>query len=143
MSRALDDLDPVFEPIAFEIIARAAEHGIPVMITFTRRTAAEQAIAVASGASAVKHSKHQDGLAIDICPYWIYDLHGPDKLQWDASDAAWAVLGSIGERLPRVRWGGRWHQPHDPGHFEYLLDGEHYADIPTTAAAWPLYGVHT
>src|SRR6266496_3145528 len=137
MSRALDDLDPRFLPYAFELIARATEHGVPVMITFTLRSAAEQAVAVASGASSVAHSKHQDGLAIDICPYLIYQEYGPDKLNWKDDDPAWVVLGSIGERMPRIRWGGRWHTPHDPGHFEYLLDDEHHRDIPVTAAAWP------
>ncbi len=119
MSRALDDLDPRFRPLAYALIAKAAEHLIPVMITCTGRTAAEQAVALASGASAVTHSKHQDGLAIDIVPYLIYDAHGPDKLNWTDTDPAWAVLGTIGEALG-LRWGGRWHTPHDPGHFEWI-----------------------
>jgi hypothetical protein len=119
MSRALDDLDPLFKPKAMELLARAAEHLIPCMIINTRRTAAEQAINLANGASSVKYSKHQDGLAIDICPYAIYDANGPDKLDWDDTHPAWTTLGLIGEALG-LRWGGRWHQPHDPGHFEYV-----------------------
>jgi hypothetical protein len=119
MSRALNDLADLFRPLACELIARASEHGVPVMIINTRRTEAEQAVNMMNGTSAVKHSKHQDGLAIDICPYAHYDLHGPDKLQWDSSDPAWDILGAIGEGLG-LRWGGRWRQPHDPGHFEYV-----------------------
>lgn len=141
MSRALDDLDPRFLPLACQLVARASEHLIPVMITFTSRTAAEQAVALASGASKVAHSKHQDGLAIDIVPYAIYQLHGPDKLQWDTKDPAWPILGLIGESLG-LRWGGRWHDPLDPGHFELLLDGERYKDIPITSAAYAFHGVH-
>jgi hypothetical protein len=119
VSRALDDLALVFRPKAFELLARAAEHLIPCMVICTGRTAAEQVIAVATGASSVAHSKHQDGLAIDICPYAIYDVDGPDKLDWNDAHPSWAVLGQIGEGLG-LRWGGRWKQPHDPGHFEYL-----------------------
>lgn len=119
MSRALDDLAPIFRPKAFELLARASEHLIPCMVICTGRTAAEQAVAVATGASAVTRSKHQDGLAIDLCPYSLYQLHGPDKLQWDDADPAWLVLGLIGEAMG-LRWGGRWKSPHDPGHFEYV-----------------------
>lgn len=140
MSRALDDLDPRFTPLAYALIARASEHLLPVLIVFTSRTAAEQAVAVATGASRVVRSKHQDGLAIDICPYDLYQLHGPDKLKWDTNDPAWAILGGLGEALG-LRWGGRWHDPHDPGHFEFLLDGEHYKDIPSTAPAFAIHGI--
>ena len=118
MSRALDDLDPVFKPVAFELLARCVEAGIPVVVVDTRRTAAEQAANVAKGVSWVTRSKHQDGLAIDVCPISQYDAHGPDKLLWEAGDPIWQRLGAIGERLG-LRWGGRWMQA-DLGHFEYV-----------------------
>lgn len=119
MSRLLNDLDPVFLPLAAMLLARATEQLMPVLITCTRRTAAEQAIALASGASSVTHSTHQDGLAIDICPYSQWMEFGEDKLQWNAGDPQWPKLGAIGEALG-LRWGGRWRTPHDPGHFEYV-----------------------
>lgn len=121
MSRALNDLDPRFRPLAVEAIAQIVEHGIAVMIISTGRTAAEQAIAVATGHSWVKHSKHQDGLAIDLCPFETYHLHGADgadKLQWKEDDPAWQMIGKIGEALG-LRWGGRWAQK-DLGHLEYV-----------------------
>ena len=124
-SRLLNDLDPRFRPQAFELIARACEQGTPVIVLDTLRTAAEQATNVANGVSSTFNSKHlaqpPDGksLAIDICPYDVYQLHGPDKLKWDTTDPAWLKLGLIGESLG-LRWGGRWHDPHDPGHFEYV-----------------------
>ena len=116
MSRALDDLDERFKPIVFEFLARTVERGIPVLIVNTRRTAAEQAIHVANGTSWVKYSKHQDGLAIDIVPYLIYQEYGEDKLQWRGDDPIWKKLGAIGERLG-LRWGGHFR---DYGHFEYV-----------------------
>jgi len=117
MSRALNDLDGRFRPIAVELIARCVEAGILLAILNTRRTAEEQAENLAKGVSWVTHSKHQDGLAIDLAPYEIFLEKGPDKLQWDASDPLWAKMGAIGESLG-LRWGGRWKQQ-DLGHFEY------------------------
>ena len=118
MSRALNDLDPRFRPLACELIARAAEAGLAVLIVETRRTAAQQAVNVANGVSWVSHSKHEDGLAIDICPYAQYALYGSDKLEWSPTAPVWDRLGAIGKRLG-LRWGGDWAQ-RDLGHFEYL-----------------------
>jgi D-alanyl-D-alanine carboxypeptidase-like protein len=64
------------------------------------------------------NSKHLTGDAIDLVPYDVYTLHGPDKLRWDATDRAWQIMGDIGEKLG-LRWGGRWQQK-DMGHFEYV-----------------------
>lgn len=126
MSRSLDDLDKRFQPKAFELIARAASAGIAVLVVDTLRTPEEHAANLAAGTSSTSNSKHlpqpPDGksLAIDLCPYDTYQLHGADKLKWDTSDPAWKVLGAIGEMLG-LRWGGRWKKPHDPGHFELVL----------------------
>ena len=121
MSRALNDLDPQFRPLAVELIARVVEHGIAVMIVCTGRTAAEQAIAVATGHSWVEHSKHQDGLAIDLCPFETWALHGPDKLKWDTDDPVWPILGAIGQGLG-LKWAvvDRQGRRKDLGHFEYV-----------------------
>jgi hypothetical protein len=99
-----------------ELLARCVEAGIAVMIVDTRRTPAEHAANLAAGVSWTPHSKHLDGDAIDICPFYQYSLHGPDKLQWDGGDPAWTTIGQIGELLG-LRWGGRWKQK-DLGHFE-------------------------
>lgn len=125
MSRKLADLSPRFRPYAIELLARLTEAKIPILITFTSRTAAEQAVAYASGASKVEHSKHQDGDAIDVVPFSQYLLYGDDKLQWDAEDPIWHQIGKIGEALG-LRWGGRFRPLNkagigwDPGHFEYV-----------------------
>lgn len=118
MSRALDDLDPRFKPLAIELLARMVEARIMVIIVDTLRTTAEHDANLLRGVSWVTHSKHLEGLAIDIVPYRLYALHGVDKLHWDASDPIWQRIGAIGEQLG-LRWGGRWTQK-DLGHFEYV-----------------------
>jgi peptidoglycan L-alanyl-D-glutamate endopeptidase CwlK len=124
MGRLLNELTPRFRPLAAELLARATEQGIALMIVCTGRTAEEQAQAVRTGHSKVEHSRHQDGEAIDVAPYSEYYLHGADKLQWDGNDPIWQRLGQIGEDLG-LRWGGRFHPLNasgvgwDPGHFEY------------------------
>ena len=146
MQALLDDLDSRLKPRACELVARAAEAGIPVLLVGIIRTQAQQVVNVATGVSATLKSKHlpqppeNKALALDICPYEVFQLHGPDKLKWDTSDPAWAKLGAIGEALG-LRWGGRWARPYDPGHFEYLLDGERYPDIPVTSTAWAKHGI--
>lgn len=118
MSRTLNDLSDRFRPLAMELLARCAEAGIPVCIICTRRTPAEHAANLAKGVSWTLHSKHLDGDAIDICPFEQFNLHGPDKLQWNGTEPVWGTLGVIGENLG-LRWGGRW-QVRDLGHFEYV-----------------------
>jgi hypothetical protein len=118
MSRALNDLVLPFRTFAIELIARCVEARIPILIVCTRRTAEAQAEALATGHSSVVHSKHQDGLAIDLVPYEVYALHGEDKLAWNPDDPVWLRLGALGESLG-LRWGGRWRVPRDPGHFEW------------------------
>lgn len=120
----LDKLDLRFRPKAVELIARAAEWRVPVQIVQTLRTPEEQALFVRTGRSWTPFSKHLpdpvSGLsrAIDISPYEVYQLNGPDKPVQRASDPVWQVLGQIGEALG-LRWGGRWKVP-DCYHFELI-----------------------
>ena len=141
MSRRLDDLVPEMRLKAFELIARCAEQGIPMMIIDTLRTQQEQEANIKNGVSWTKNSKHLpldihlpicpatfggvhnpvtctfgQARAIDICPYSIFNLDGPDKLKWDADSPVWDTIGRIGESLG-LRWGGRWTK-RDMGHFE-------------------------
>jgi hypothetical protein len=133
MSRALDDLSIQMKPKAFELLARLTERGVQVMIVDTLRTEAEHLANLKAGTSATKFSRHlprrlrryspvgdpnrEKSDAMDVCPYDLYALHGPDKLRWEPTDAAWKVIGEEAEKLGLV-WGGRWQQPHDPGHVE-------------------------
>lgn len=122
MSRLLRDLDPRFLPLAEKLIARCCEAGVPVFIVDTLRTKQEHEANLANGTSWTKHSKHLDGLAIDICPYETYQTHGRKKLLWDAGAPEWDVLGSIGIGLG-LTWGGSWKQK-DMGHFEMGITGQ-------------------
>lgn len=122
MSRALNDLDERFRPIAFELIARATEAGIPVLIVGTLRTQAQHEVNLANGSSWTAHSLHLDGLAIDVCPFEEFRLHGSDKLQWKTDDPAWATLAAIGRKLG-LRCGYDWKQK-DCGHFEFVLSSK-------------------
>lgn len=119
MSRKLDDLSPRMQPLAMQLLARCVEAGIPVVIVDTLRTKEEQAAYVAKGVSWTMQSKHLTGDAIDVCPFSVYDLHGPDKLQWDGGDPIWKKIGAIGESLG-LKWGVIKNGVQvDPGHFEY------------------------
>jgi len=65
-----------------ELVAYLIEKNIPIKIINTFRTEEEQKMCLANGTSWVERSKHQDGLAIDICPWAIFELHGHNKLAW-------------------------------------------------------------
>lgn len=134
MSRALDDLSSQLKPKAFELIARAAEANIPVMVIDTVRSEVEQKQNVAKGVSWTMQSRHlprwvrgveslhtaddAKADAIDVCPYDQFNLHGPDKLKWDEHDPAWAKLGEIGQKIG-LKWGViRNGKRIDLGHFE-------------------------
>jgi peptidoglycan L-alanyl-D-glutamate endopeptidase CwlK len=121
MDRSLSSLSPAFRPIAYAFLAKLVEAGIAVMIINTRRTKEEQAVNFANGTSWVKHSKHEEGNAIDLCPYELYTAAaGGDKLAWNAEHPVWDKIGQIGESLGLV-WGGRWTK-RDMGHFELPKD---------------------
>lgn len=117
MSRRLDDLDARFRLVVFEFLARLTEAGIAVVIVDTLRTPEEHAENLRRRVSWTERSKHLDGLAIDVCPYQVYDASGPDKLQWDVDSSLWPRIGEVGEKLG-LRWGGRWKHA-DMGHFEW------------------------
>lgn len=143
MSRSLDDLKQPFYYYALVLISRCAEHGIPVFITSTGRTQDEQDEFVAQGKSKVSHSKHQDGLAIDICPYQQYNLHGSNKLNWDAKDQVWQEIGKISEKIG-LRWGGRFGESApgkgdgwDPSHHEILSRAATLTPTPDSSIVTP------
>lgn len=116
MSRALNDLAPTFKPQAIELLARLTEAGVCVLIVDTLRTQAEHEANLRNGTSWTRHSKHLDGLAMDVCPFQQWALHGPDKLQWNANDPVWATIARVAESLG-LRSGYRWKQK-DCGHVE-------------------------
>ena len=125
MTRNLDDLSSRSKPKFFEFLARCTEAGIAVMIVNVLRTEAEQAENIKKGVSWTKNSNHlpkppeMKSEAIDICPYEMWSLYGPDKLEWNSDDPVWQKLGEIGKKIG-LGWGGDWKQK-DMGHFEFKL----------------------
>jgi len=133
--RDMDLLHPDFRILVDRLLSRCVEAGVMVMVVETWRSQAAHEEDVANGRSWVKKSKHQNtftkklgdfspeyltypaSLAIDIAPYEIYQLKGPDKLEWDADDPIWQRIGEIGESLG-MKWGGRFKKVKDYGHFE-------------------------
>ena len=133
MSRALDDLHPAFRPQATELVARLVEARIVFLIVDTLRTQAEHEANLANGSSWTARSNHLYGLAIDVCPYSEYALHGPDKLMWDWRAPVWQEIGVVGERLG-LDWGGRWRQK-DMAHFEHARASRLRDLVPWPVAA--------
>lgn len=117
LDRRLDSLAISFRPRAYELLARLIEARIMVMIVNTRRTPEQQAELVRAGRSWTSHSAHEDGCAIDLCPYAVYQLHGPDKALWDETEPVWQKMGEIGRKIG-LKWGIVMHGQHfDLGHF--------------------------
>lgn len=159
MDRALDSLSTDFKPVVIEILARLVERGVHVMIVQTSRTPEEHQANLANGTSATPHSKHlprrlrgriegtaddDKADAIDLCPFSVWQLAGPDKLQWSEATpeaaAAFEAIRDLGEAMG-LRSGARWTSPHDPGHLEWLFPGERYRDIPASSAAFLAHGL--
>lgn len=158
MSRALDDLSNSFQPLAYALIARCVGRGLAVLITDTLRTVEEQEAFLAAGTSGTRLSRHlprrlrwplvtppapkdaEKADAMDLVPYSVYQLHGPDKAQWDTKDPAWGIIGEEAEKLG-LRWGGRWRDPFDPGHVELVLPWLGHYLAEERGRPWPTFRV--
>lgn len=101
MSRKLEDLDPRFRPLAERLLKEARDSGMELLVVETLRSEEQHKKNVADGRSWARHSKHQDGLAIDVVPLAL--AHKPG---WDSSNPMWLKLGELGETLG-LKWGGR------------------------------------
>lgn len=123
---SLNDVNHDALPLFFELLARFTETGIPTKIINTMRSQAQHDEDLHNGTSWTKDSKHlprlpdQKSDAIDVCPWAIFQMHGPSKLDWDASDPVWVKMAAIGKRLG-LRCGFYWTQK-DCGHFEVVRD---------------------
>jgi hypothetical protein len=77
----------------------------------TKRSWCRQIQLLATGASKTRHSKHLDGLAVDIL---LYDSQGNYLTEWHHYRAAGAFWKSLD---PENVWGGDWGW--DADHFQY------------------------
>jgi hypothetical protein len=153
--RSLDSLSSDFAPRAYEWIARVTSRGVPVLVVQTSRTMSEHQQNLLNETSGTALSLHlprrmrwkpdmltldprdaEKSDAMDIAPYAQFQLHGPDKLQWNTRDPAWGVIVEEAERVG-LRSGGRWRSPHDPGHAEFVLPWKEHYLADERSRPWP------
>jgi len=122
----LSSLHPYFRDKVTQLIAICKTKGIDLKLVETYRTHAKQNEYKNMGKKYTRsgggRSKHQYGLAVDVVPI-VDSVH-----QWD-DYKLWKKIGAAGEQLG-LRWGGRWRNPYDPGHFEWTggLSSYHLAN---------------
>src|SRR3990170_1255321 len=105
-----------------KILCEASALGTSVFILEMYRSLETQRAYVARGASKTLHSKHLDGLAVDLV--FLEDLKDDGKINY--SPEKYKPLGEYWENLGG-RWGGRFGdnlatekiEGWDSGHFEY------------------------
>ncbi len=111
----LNALHPYFRDKISTLISLCKKNGIELAIVESYRTHTKQNEYKTMGKKYTRsvggHSKHQYGLAVDVVP--VID----SVPQWD-NIKLWRKVGALGEQLG-LRWGGRWRNPYDPGHFEW------------------------
>lgn len=102
-----------------ELVLFAYCRGLEMTYGEVYRTKEQQALHVKNGVSRVKHSKHQDRLAVDL-NLFIDGKYVKDKKKYRVLGEKWEALGG--------RWGGRFSVAPgdferkvgwDAGHFEY------------------------
>lgn len=110
---------------AFSRLVQYAEaHHLPFIVTCFNRSPDEQRRLVAAGKSKVKHSQHQEWLAMDLA------LVNPDgELTWEHTFGdGYEALGLYWMQLSiHARWGGTFGRTPDeigwdPYHFEFRRD---------------------
>lgn len=117
MDNRITSLTPATQVLAQKLIDACAAAGVPIKITSTLRTAAEQDALYAQGRTKpgikVTNLKggqgiHETGQAFDVIP-----VNGG----YHAPQATWDKIGAIGEGLG-LEWGGNWKSFKDMPHFQ-------------------------
>lgn len=125
--RSLDNLKGV-NPKLTQVVYRALElTDIDFSVTDGLRTAAEAAANRAKGASYIKRSKHEDGLAVDLTPY-----HNGKQVKGKQED--WPYFNQLSEWMfqaaeelgVKIEWGGNWEKVKVKGEWKPFKDGYHY-----------------
>ena len=106
---ALNSLNPIPKDRAWMMLYLLREWGHDPRLNEGKRTAERQAQLYAEGKSKVKHSRHQDGDAWDICDH---------TLGWGASKDFWHAVGRAA-RITGCVWGGQWKTFPDPCHSQW------------------------
>lgn len=112
--KAIDQLDPVFQPIVESIIRQLEAEGVKILITDGYRSFSEQKALYDNPnvfAAAPGYSFHNYAMAIDVVPV---DENGGIHYE-DAR--AYEIIGKIAKRHG-CEWGGDWKQKDKP-HIQY------------------------
>ena len=128
-SRSLVDLHPQVRIMAEQLLKEADRAGIPLTVTFTRRSMETQAALYAQGRNRLGrvvtnarpgYSYHNFGLAIDVVPTELLALPrwGDTPVHQTRTDALWSQVGAIGKAIG-FRWGGEFRTIRDRPHFEW------------------------
>lgn len=118
-SRSLEDLHPVFQPIARDILELAQNRitalspGSIIRPATTFRSIADQAAAKAAGRSRVSVGWHNFGLALDVA---VITQDGAYVSKGE--DERYRIFGTSALEHGCV-WGGNWQNFPDPPHAEY------------------------
>jgi peptidoglycan LD-endopeptidase CwlK len=129
MDRRIESLTPQTQELCRKLIAACADAGVPIIITSTLRTAAEQDRLYAQGRTApgpivtkLKGGQgiHETGQAFDVMP-----VNGG----YNAPTSVWNKIGQLGESIG-LEWGGNWKSFKDLPHFQ--IKGAKAGKAPTT-----------
>lgn len=103
--RSQDNLHEV-NPKLQSVATCALQHStVDFVVVDGGRTEAEHKQNLASGRSWIKHSKHQDGLAIDVAAYYQGKISYDPALYLKISSAFYYCSGEL--KIPII-WGGEW-----------------------------------
>lgn len=99
---------------AIHLINALRSVGVPAIIgpLGGKRTIKQQLQLYGSGrgVTTTVKSRHIYGAAFDID---VAGMNRDDVPKW-----WWPIIGQYAESVLKLRWGGRWTRPYDPGHFE-------------------------
>lgn len=125
--KSLDNLQGVNLRLS-QVVYRALEiTDIDFAVTSGLRTAAQAAANRAKGTSYIKHSKHEDGLAVDLTPY----VNGKPV---EGKESDWPYFYQLSKWMfqaaselgIKIEWGGNWEKVKVNGKWESFKDGYHY-----------------
>lgn len=104
--RGLDKLNPAFKEKVEKFLAEVNKKEKIIFLTETWRSQERQNELLKAGLSQVKHSNHQDGMAIDI---WFFGAE-----LYPADQSKWRAVADIGKKYG-IDWGydlWNWDKPH-------------------------------
>ena len=117
----IDKLHPSVQPMAWQVLSRAWDDGLALVVTQSLRTNAEQQALYDQGrtkpgqivTNALPGSSwHNFGLAFDVAV-----LEGGVPT-WPNNNDLWNRIGNIGKKIG-LAWGGDWQKFPDRPHFEF------------------------